>query len=191
MTMDPTEPVTPAVSPSPAPAVSPAPAPVVAVAPRAKSAGVLNLLLVGAAVVAVGGVAFAIGRTTAPASAFPGGLVTNGGPIVRTEGSFKPGAGGPGGVALSGAFTMDGTVKSIDADSVTLTLDEWRGRDLRARCEHDVPRGHRRRGDRRCRRRRGLGQGHRWWPGLSRRGRHGSGSDRPRRHGRPVGPSER
>jgi hypothetical protein len=131
MTMDPTEPVTPAVrpapapaeSPSPAPAASPAPAPVVAVAPRAKSSGVLNLLLIGAAVVAVGGVAFAIGRTTAPASAFPGGnLVTNGGPVVRADGSFKPGVGGPDGFAISGGFAIDGTVTSIDADSVTLTL---------------------------------------------------------------------
>ena len=36
---------------------------------RARSGGILNLLLIGAAIVAIGGVAFAIGRSTAPADA--------------------------------------------------------------------------------------------------------------------------
>ncbi len=56
----------------------------------------------GAAIVAIGGVAFAIGRSTAPASAltqvgaFPDGAVGLG-----PRGSFAPG-GGPGGFALGG-----------------------------------------------------------------------------------------
>jgi Domain of unknown function (DUF5666) len=125
MTMDPTEPVMPVTPVTPrAPAPSPAPAPVVAVAPRARSGGILNVLLIGAAVVAIGGVAFAIGRTTAPASAFPGaGRVTDGGTMILPDGSFAPGADGPGRFALAGEFAMDGTVTSIDADSLTLTLD--------------------------------------------------------------------
>lgn len=123
MTMDPTQPVVPVPSPSPAPSAPVAPvAPVVAVSPRARSGGVLNLLLIGAAVLAVGGVAFAAGRSTAPASAFPGVGSLNGGPIVRSDGSFDPGAGGPGGFALDGGLAIDGTVTSIDADSITLAL---------------------------------------------------------------------
>ena len=91
MTMDPTQPVAPETSPSLAPSAPMAPvAPVVAVSPRPRSGGVLNLLLIGAAVLAVGGVAFAIGRSTAPASAFPGVGGLNGGPIVRSDGSFDP-----------------------------------------------------------------------------------------------------
>ena len=142
MTMDPTQPVTPAAAPSVAPAatplvapgqapavaVSPAPAapvaPVVAVAPRRTSGGILNILLVGAAILAIGGVAFAIGRATAPAGtfqragAFPGGVTA-----VGPDGSFAPGAGGPGRATIGGEMAVDGTVKSIDADSVTLTLE--------------------------------------------------------------------
>ena len=128
MTMDPQQPALPAVPTSTAPAatVSPGhgPVPVVAVAPRARSGGVLNLLLIGAAILAIGGVAFAIGRSTAPVSAFQGvGAFPDGGTGVRPNGSFAPGAGGPGGAfGLGGGLSVDGTVKSIDADSLTLTL---------------------------------------------------------------------
>jgi hypothetical protein len=113
MTMDPTQPV----------ATATPVAPVVGIAPRAKSSGVLNLLLIGAAILATGGVAFAIGRSTAPANTVsgPGGFAN--GPIVRADGSFAPGAGGPRGVVSAGSLAMDGTVTSIDADSITLTLE--------------------------------------------------------------------
>ena len=122
MTVEPTEPVMPVTPPAPAP--SPAPAPVVSVPPRARSGGILNVLLVGAAIVAIGGVAFAIGRMTAPASAFPGaGRVTDSATVVLPDGSFAPGAGRPGRFALGGELAMEGTVKSIDADSLTLTLE--------------------------------------------------------------------
>ena len=110
MTMDPNPPAAP---------VEP-----VALAPRARSRSLLDLLLVGAAILAVGGVAFAIGRSTAPAGAFPGVGGLGGGPIVRFEGSFDPDAGGPGGVALGGGLAIDGSVTAIDADSVTITLDD-------------------------------------------------------------------
>ena len=107
MTMDPTRPV----------------APVVTVPNRARSGGILNMLLIGALAIAIGGVAFAIGRSTAPVSTFPpAGAITGGGPIGRTDGSFAPGGGGPGGFALGGQIALDGTVTSIDADSLTLTL---------------------------------------------------------------------
>ena len=124
MTMDPTRPVAPVPSPAPAPSAPVAPvAPVVAVAPPAKSGGILNLLLIGAAILAVGGVAFAVGRSTAPVGAFPGGGNFTNGPIVRPGGSFSPGAGGPGGFAFDGGLAIDGTVSSVDADSLTLTLE--------------------------------------------------------------------
>jgi hypothetical protein len=113
MTLDPQQTVAPA-----------RPVPVVAVAPRAKSGGILNLLLIGAAILAVGGVAFAIGRSSAPASAFQQvGAVPGGGTVIGPGGSFAPGAGGPPGFALGGSLSMDGTVSAIDADSLTLKLD--------------------------------------------------------------------
>ena len=112
MTMDPIQPVAP----------MPGPAPVVAVTPRTRSSGVLNLLLIGAAILAIGGVAFAIGRSTAPANAFSGvGSLTDG-PIVRPGGSFAPGAGGPRGFVADGGLAINGTVSAVDADSITLKL---------------------------------------------------------------------
>lgn len=126
MTIDPTQPLTsvpPATSPAETPSAPVTPVTtVVAAAPRAKSRGVLDLLLIGAAILAIGGVAFAIGRSTAPASAFPGIGGIGNGPIVRSDGSFAPGAGGPGGFALDGGLAIDGTVTSVDADSITLQL---------------------------------------------------------------------
>ena len=110
----------PAVAPPTA--GGPSPVPVVAVAPRARSGGILNLLLIGAAIVAIGGVAFAVGRSTAPAAAFQRAGAFDGGTVTGPRGSFAPGAGGPAAFSLGGAITMDGTVKSIDADSLTLTL---------------------------------------------------------------------
>lgn len=116
MSVEPTQPSMPATP-------GPSPVPVVAVAPRGRSGGILNLLLIGAAIVAIGGVAFAVGRMTAPANAltqvgaFPDGAVG-----IGPRGSFAPGGGGPGGFTLGGSIALDGTVKSIDADSLTLTL---------------------------------------------------------------------
>ncbi len=124
MSMDPTQPVAPVSGPSPAPSRPVAPvAPVLAVAPRAKSGGILNVLLIGAAILAIGGVAFAIGRSTAQAGAFQGvGSITDG-PVVRPDGSFAPGAGGPRGFLSDAGLAIDGTVTAVDADSITLTLE--------------------------------------------------------------------
>ena len=127
-----TTPLTPA-SPGPGDSNTSAPtpaAPVAAAAPvvvsRRRSAGLLNLLLGAAAVIAVGGVAFAIGRSTAPADAV-GFVPGPGGPaLLQPGGSFDPNGGpivrqgGPGG--LRAGLTMDGTVTAVDADSVTIQL---------------------------------------------------------------------
>jgi hypothetical protein len=94
------------------------PTPVVPV-PRRKRAGrLLDLALAGAAVLAIAGVAFAVGRTTAPATTAPAAFQQ--GTFVRPNGSFAPGAGGPGGFALGGRLAVDGTVTAVTADSVTV-----------------------------------------------------------------------
>ena len=128
----PVAPVQPSTAPATAPAAPAAPAAPVAAAPvvvtRKRSAGWLNLLLGAAAVIAVGGVAFAIGRSTAPADAV-GFVPGAGGPVmVQPGGSFDPNLGpivrqgGPGG--LGAGLSMDGTVTAIDADSVTIELED-------------------------------------------------------------------
>jgi hypothetical protein len=86
----------------------------------------LNLVLVVAAAVAIGGVAFAIGRGTAAASVTTGNgrFFGNG---AFPGGSFVPGAsGGPGlgrgnfGGGLGGGLTVQGTVESVDGDTLTI-----------------------------------------------------------------------
>lgn len=116
--------------------------PVIATTSARRGRNPLDLLLVGAAVLAIGGVAFAVGRMTAPpaTAAFPGGgqftpggVVPGaslapgqspgaGGPGAGGPGAGGPGAGGPGGFNLGG-MSMTGTVTSVDADSLTLTLE--------------------------------------------------------------------
>jgi hypothetical protein len=113
------------------------------VAPAQRRSGVwVNVLLGVAAVIAVGGVAFAIGRSTAPASAATIGapanggnfVAPNGGDLVAPNGSFDPNAAvdpnggpafpgnGPRGLFGGGGATLDGTVTEIDGDSMTITL---------------------------------------------------------------------
>lgn len=101
---------------------------------RKKSGAWVNVLLGVAAVIAIGGVAFAIGRSTAPASAattgrfpngFQGGTFPGGSfdPGAAPNGSFDPGAfpgGGRGG--FGGGLTIDGTVQSIDGTTMTIKL---------------------------------------------------------------------
>jgi hypothetical protein len=91
-----------------------------------RGGGWLNVVLIVALALAVGGVAFAIGRSTAPAATtVPGfGPGANVGPL----GSFAPGAGGgngagPDGLVGSGGLTIDGVVTSIDAGTMSVTLD--------------------------------------------------------------------
>ena len=85
----------------------------------------LNVLLAAAVLAAIGGVAFAAGRLTAPAAAagrnggFGGGGFPGGG-NVRPGASGAPGGGSfPGGGFFgAGGVTLEGTVASKTADSV-------------------------------------------------------------------------
>lgn len=116
--------------PAPAPA-----APVPAARPRSRSGGaglLLNVLLGIALVVAVGGVAFAAGRVTAPTTAAAngngGGRFGNGGgpffggPNASGAPNGNGGFAGNGGFVGAGGVAIEGTVTAISADSVTLQL---------------------------------------------------------------------
>ncbi len=108
---------------------SPAPAPVVV--PKKKSGALVNVVLVVGALVAVGGVAFAIGRTTAPAQAtgFRGAAgqgMTQGGTQAFPGGmpgaSFDPAQAGPGGMPGGDrTMTITGTVTSLDGTTMIIT----------------------------------------------------------------------
>ena len=133
----PAAPVTPGGAPSPAaapawtaatlPPVEPV-QPVAPAKPKSGSSGRwLNVLLGIALVFAVGGVAFAIGRTTAPASAATNGRGTlNGGFVgggTGPNGSFAPNGGGFLGGRGAGGLSISGTVTSVDGDKLTITTD--------------------------------------------------------------------
>jgi hypothetical protein len=107
--------------PATGPATGPAP---VVVRSRGGGGMLLNVLLGLALVVAVGGVAFAVGRSTAPAAAASnagrfganGGFAGQGGPTASgAPGAFGAGLGG-------GGVSVQGTVTAISADSITLQL---------------------------------------------------------------------
>jgi len=90
---------------------------------RGGSGALLNVALGLALAVALGGVAFAAGRATAPAPAFTNGGVIGRGPL----GSFDPGAnpganpdGFGGGGLGAGNVTLSGTVEAIGANSLTI-----------------------------------------------------------------------
>jgi hypothetical protein len=94
----------------------------------AQQRGALDYILAAALVVAIGGVAFAVGRTTAPAQA----RVPNSGAFVGPIGSLDPGAGGPGpgfgGAFAGGGLTIEGTVKSVDGS--TLVIGSTNGQEV-------------------------------------------------------------
>lgn len=146
MTFDPNQPASPEPAPgssglsSPMPPTATGPAdgaafptqtvvpgmPVVRIQPRKSGSIWLNVVLGLAALVAVGGIAFAIGRNTAPAATgggrggnFPGGNFPAGN---FPGGSFAPDAsGGLGGAfGRGGGFNLSGTVESITSDTLTL-----------------------------------------------------------------------
>lgn len=113
--------------------IAPAAPHVATSAKRRGSGRALNVVLAIAACVAIGGVAFAIGRGTASASTATSGngrngVVTNGngfGNGQRPFGSFAPGANGNPGFIRGGGFgggglTVSGTVESVTADSITI-----------------------------------------------------------------------
>jgi hypothetical protein len=80
----------------------------------------LNVVLGVALAVAIGGVAFAVGRTTAPVSASTGARGNGGAAFPR--GSFVPGANGGSGFVRGGfgSPTLSGTVESVDGDTLTI-----------------------------------------------------------------------
>jgi hypothetical protein len=90
----------------------------------------VNIALGVALVAAVGGVAFAAGRITAPATAAAGGLGPNGTGFRQGNGYFpgggaggEAGQGGPGGRGFFGAdsgLTIEGTIESSSADALTI-----------------------------------------------------------------------
>jgi hypothetical protein len=88
-------------------------------APAGRSNSVTNLLLV-AALIAVGGIAFAVGHATTSGSSNV--TAQNGNP----NGGFVPGASGLPGDGLragfGGAASISGTVVSVGTDSITLQL---------------------------------------------------------------------
>jgi len=122
-----TEP-TPAFQPvAPEPATAPDPTPPRKVKPG--TPGWINVALGLAVAVAIGGVAFAAGRMTAPALA-----AANGNGFRNVPGGFQGGGyfgrgyfGGPGagqggrGLFGAGGATIQGTVTSISADKITIT----------------------------------------------------------------------
>ena len=122
---EPVPPVGP--NPEPVPTTPLAPAPITTAATpgpgrKASSGGRwLNLVLVVAAAVAIGGVAFAIGRSTAPVSASTGN-----GRVFQDAfpgGSFVPGASGAPGLVrggFGGGPTIEGTVESVHGDTLTI-----------------------------------------------------------------------
>jgi hypothetical protein len=116
----------------PAPAQSPAPAPV-----RPKASGgssrSTTILYIVAGLIAVGGVAFAVGRVTAPAAAASTSRFGTGAAAFRAQlgagSSFAPGAArglfgggtGAGGLAGGAAVSLRGTVQSINGTTMTVT----------------------------------------------------------------------
>lgn len=111
----------PAAASAAEPTTSVTPEPVEGPPPRRGRSGAwLNVALAGALVLAVGGVAFAAGRMTAPAATFtPGTGFVGRNPAA----SFTPGenpGGGPGGFFASGGLTVEGTVEAVNADSITV-----------------------------------------------------------------------
>ena len=113
-----------------APATDATPTAPVMPAPAKARGGVsnraLNLLLGGALVLAVAGIAFAVGRMTAPAQAitggnFPGGNFPGTGQGGIGNGGQGRGNGGAfGGFGGGGGITVEGTVESISATTLTL-----------------------------------------------------------------------
>jgi hypothetical protein len=106
--------------------------PVVRIQPRKAGSMWLNVLLGLAAIVAVGGIAFAVGRSTAPAATggarggnFPGGNFPAGSFAAGNfpGGSFAPdGSGGQGpAFGRGGGFNLSGTVQSVTGDTLTIT----------------------------------------------------------------------
>jgi hypothetical protein len=130
MTLEPTPPAAadPFVAPAPAPAPASVPPPA---ASRRRSSRLIDIALIGAAVLAIGGVAFAAGRATAPPAAAANAFTPRGGTFFRAGGSFEPGSGqGPRFGFGGGGLSVDGTVTAIDADSITIKTADGQERTI-------------------------------------------------------------
>jgi hypothetical protein len=120
---DPTEPAT--FPPEPVTA-----APATPLVKPKSSSRVLNAVLAVALLVAVGGVAFAVGRSTAPVAATGRGNFPGGGLLGVPQASLAPGeSAAPGGFlggaqggfgGLGGGVTVSGTVQSMTGDTLTI-----------------------------------------------------------------------
>ena len=95
--------------------------------PKTRSSRLLDAALVLAGVIAIGGVAFGVGRATAPVAAAANGGFRNGGtfgngnfPQRSFDPNNPPGRGGAFG--LGNGLSIDGTVTAMTADSLTLKL---------------------------------------------------------------------
>lgn len=122
-------------SSAPAPDFNPHPEPLPAApvgsGPTTRRSAIFSgsALLVVAALVAVGGVTFAVGRLTAPVAAAAAGGGNGGGAFGNgARPSGAPGFGRQGGLGGafgggSGALSIRGTVTSSTADTLTVTLD--------------------------------------------------------------------
>jgi hypothetical protein len=88
-------------------------------ATRSRSSRVINLALGAALAIAVAGVAFAVGRGTAPTVPANPFIPGQGGTIGGGPG---PNGGGQGGPAFggSGGLSIEGEVTAVDADSITI-----------------------------------------------------------------------
>jgi hypothetical protein len=133
-TFQPAQPAQPTFQHAP---VAPIP-PVAATRPAARKRGIVDVVLVIAAIFAVGGVGFALGRATAPAAVAQtanrgngggqfganGGQFPNGGEFPN--GGGQGGNGGAGGNGFGGGrglgLTLTGQVTDISADHLTLKL---------------------------------------------------------------------
>src|SRR5438477_6027958 len=114
-----TDPALPTQPAMPAATMSLSAAPV---ARRSRGSRLLNIALAGALVLAIAGVAFAVGRFTAPAAVTAGNF-PNGAPgqlFGKNGQGTQNGNPGGRGASFSGGPTIDGTVESITATTLTL-----------------------------------------------------------------------
>jgi hypothetical protein len=102
--------------------VTPAPL----VKPKGKGSSLTNALLVVAALVAVGGVTFALGRATAPAAAAgdAGGVGRRGADNQGNGGARSPGTGNRNTGGAAGVRMINGTVKDANGSTLTLTTGD-------------------------------------------------------------------
>ena len=134
MTISEQPPIQPAVPETPPVAVFP-PAPVPVPAPALRANAGLGIVLGLAALVAVGGVSFAVGRVTAPASTIAGGRTGTG--TGQGNGGL-PGNGGNGGApgfgrgngGFGGSLAVTGTVTAVTADHITIKLGSGQSVDI-------------------------------------------------------------